>query len=238
MRIIITNILALFILLGCTSAPSTITKDRSSVGVDLESKSQALVIDVGQPGGDSNLGPLPKSDQDAQESSAKKIMPAIAIFIPDVQEIIPISLGIMRELAKNGIVPRIYAGVGVGAAIATAFAFNMSADEIEWELFSLERQGKNASRDKAQALLTPFLDKDLGQSFHVLAIPNNRGIWVKRGQIEKVTKMHLENIGKNVFRARVPRGKFGADLVFLLTTTKVGDQVAIIKDEIKNFAKK
>lgn len=238
MRIIITNILTLFILLGCTSTSNTVTKDRSSVGVDIESKSRALIIDVAESTGDSNLGPLPKNDQDAQESSVKKTMPAIAIFIPDAQEIIPISLGIMRELSKNGIVPRIYAGVGVGAAIATAFAFNMSADEIEWELFSLERQGKNAARDKAQALLTPFLDKDLGQSFHVLAIPNNKGIWVRRGQIEKVTKMHLENIGKNVLRARVPRGKFDADLVFLLTTKKVSEQVAIIKNEIKKFAKK
>lgn len=221
--------------MACTGVMHKGSGERPApLGVALQSEATKTseAIEVVETKGENQVGPqLPVDQLDQTKSISTE--PAIALLLPDNENIIPITLAIMRDLLKSGITPRIYAGAGLGASMATALAFNMSADEIEWELFALEREGIHGQKEKAKALLDRFSDKDLSQSFHVLVLPTNKGKWLTRGKIEEIARPHLESIGQGSWPVRIPNGNFGADVVLKVKSEEAKQQVANLKDRIQ-----
>lgn len=199
-----------------------------------DSKREPLEIDIKETDSNSQLGPIP-SEGTINNKKTQVLEPAIALVLPDGKDIIPATLAMVRKLSKAGITPRIYAGVGLGAAMATALAFNLTADEIEWELFSLERKGAHGEKDKATALVSRYFERDLSQSFHVLSIPNVKGIWYSRGNIEKMLTPHLETSGTGTWRIRTTPNNFGADLLLLISSDSADMQVSNLKEKIAKW---
>lgn len=207
------------------------------MGVALQNKESAQKIEVIETT-NNQIGPAPVEAKNDNDQGSRNVEPAIAIMLPDITDIIPISLSLMRNLSKAGIVPRIYTGAGLGAAMAVAMAFNLSADEIEWELFALEREGAHELIDKAKALVSRYEKNDLSQSFHVLVLPTVKGKWITRGKVENVMQAHLASVGQNKWPIRVPKGNFGADIVIKVDNANVDEYVLNLKEQIARWKEK
>lgn len=234
MKLIQTIIILLFVS-ACATGLRKKVDHASPLGVALQNEKQTTSdpIEVTETNQENQIGPQVLIEDQNEQSKNTNIEPAIALLLPDNEDIIPVTLAVVRDLHKSGITPRIYAGAGLGASMATALAFNMTADEIEWELFALEREGAHGQKEKAKALLDRFNEKDLSQSFHVLVLPTSKGKWLTRGKIEEVTKQHLESVGQGSWPVRIPSGNFGADVVLKIKSESPKQQVEHIKDRIQ-----
>tara|TARA_R110000868_G_scaffold132566_4_gene343749 strand:+ start:5949 stop:6680 length:732 start_codon:yes stop_codon:yes gene_type:complete len=220
---------------GCAMAPKKSGNAAMSVNeVSERAEREKVQIDIDDQLLKTQVGPAPH-DHLQSDPVKVKLEPAIALVLPSSSDIIPATLGLVRELSKNGITPRIYAGVGMGAVMATALAFNLSADEIEWELFSQERKGVQSERDKAQALINKFKDKDLSQSFHVVKIPSTKGVWFSRGNVQEMLNPHLGTDALDSWRLSVSSNKYNADIVWQITSDKAQKQVARLKEKIQSW---
>ena len=111
----------------------------------------------------------------------------------------------------------------------------MSADEIEWELFALERKGISDNREKAKQLLRNFWQKDLSQSFHVLIMPSQKGLWVSRGSVEEFINFHLDSSGKRKWPTGEIKNKIGADIVIEINPSKSDLEMTQLKENIDNW---
>src|SRR5690606_12027305 len=120
----IIKILIILTLYSCTTPSNKSVND--SMGVALQNKDSAQKIEVIETR-NNQIGPAPVEKKNDSEQSGRSVEPAIAIMLPDITDIIPISSSLMRNPSKTGIVPRIYTGAGPGAAMAVAMAFNLSA---------------------------------------------------------------------------------------------------------------
>lgn len=205
-----------------------------SVGSILNKKKSKTTLELEDSSSADDLGPI-SQDEDKNISQVKNNEPAIGLLLLDNEEIISRALSNSRLLSKNGIKPRIYAGVGFGAVVATALAFNMSADEIEWELFALERKGITDRNEKAKHLLKKHLEKDLSQSFHVLMMPSQKGIWVSRGLVKEFIDFHLDSSGKRKWPTSEIKNKIGADIVIEINPSKPAIEITSLKESIENW---
>lgn len=232
---LIQGIFILFFVVACTTLSKDSGTETAPLGVAIQNEKPKVhePIEVVETKNENQVGPQVLDDERSDQAKTIAIEPAIALLLPDNEDIIPVTLAIMRDLLKSGIIPRIYAGAGLGASIATALAFNMSADEIEWELFALEREGAHGQKEKAKALLDRFREQDLSQSFHVLVLPTSKGKWLTRGKIEEVTKSHLDSIGQGSWPVRIPSDNFGADVVLKIKSEDPKKQVINLKDRIQ-----
>ncbi len=202
-----------------------------SVGSILQNPTTKTNLKVEEADSSTQIGPKP-SEKIKDDSKNQIIEPAIALVILDDDEIINKTLKLSRLLNKNGITPRIYAGVGLGAIVATALAFNMSADEIEWELFAQERKGIKDKKEKAKSLLKKVIDKDIGQSFHVLALQNSKGIWKTRGKLNNAINFHLDSSGIRKWPIGEIKNKIGADIVIKVNPNEETSTIEEIEENI------
>ncbi len=205
-----------------------------SVGSILNKKRDKTKLELEESAPTNDLGPLPQN-ADKDFTKNKNNEPAIGVLLIDDEQIISRALSTSRLLSKNGVNPRIYAGVGFGAIVATALAFNMSADEIEWELFALERKGITDRNEKAKQLLKKIWEKDLSQSFHVLIMPSQKGLWVSRGSVKDFILFHLESSGKRKWPTGEIKNKIGADIVVEINPTKPALEIVSLKENIENW---
>lgn len=205
-----------------------------SVGPIIEKKQNNTKVELEQSSATKEHGPLPQSSE-SDYLKKKNNEPAIGLLLVDHDQIFSRALSSSRLLQKNGIKPRIYAGVGYGAVIAAALAFNMSADEIEWELFALEREGVKDNNEKASKLLKKIWNKDLSQSFHVLVVPSSKGLWVSRGAVKDLIGYHLENSSKQKWPIGEIKTKIGADVVIEVNPVKPTLEIATLKENIESW---
>ncbi len=205
-----------------------------SVGNIIDAKESKSKPQVEETGGNKEIGPAP-SENTKTISLSKAIEPAIALLLTDDEEIIISALKLSRMLNKNGITPRIYAGVGLGAVVAAALGFNMSADEIEWELFALERKGIVDKKEKAKSLLKKIITKDISQSFHVLTLPTAKGIWKTRGSLSEAVNFHLKNSGARKWPMSEIKNKIGADIVFEVNPSEKANTLENIQEAISQW---
>tara|TARA_R100000656_G_C3945071_1_gene127401 strand:+ start:459 stop:1190 length:732 start_codon:yes stop_codon:yes gene_type:complete len=210
------------------------TRAMSVSDIENQKQREKIEINIEEQNVKNQLGPIPHKTNESDEAKAK-LEPAIALVLPSTKDIIPETLSLMRELSKNGITPRIYAGVGMGAVMATALAFNLSADEIEWEIFSQEKKGVQSEREKAEALISRFKEKDLSQSFHVLKIPSTKGVWFSRGNVMEMLTPHLGTNAMDTWRVAKTSNKYNADIVWQLTADKARKQVEQLKVKIESW---
>ncbi|PIP91089.1 MAG: hypothetical protein COW01_01330 [Bdellovibrionales bacterium CG12_big_fil_rev_8_21_14_0_65_38_15] len=234
---IIYFILLFTLAVACSFVSQETIKDKNSamsVGSILNKKNSKTTLELEDSTASKELGPLPK-DGDSDVAKIKNNEPAIGLLIVDDEQVISNALSKSRLLNKNGIKPRIYAGVGFGAVIATALAFNMSADEIEWELFALERKGVTDRNEKVMQLLKKFWEKDLSQSFHVLIMPSQKGIWVSRGSVRDFINFHLDSSGKRKWPTSEIKNKIGADIVIEINPAKPALEIVSLKESIQNW---
>ena len=182
------------------------------------------------------MGPVPK-ENDYQVSNERIKEPVLALVYPDDENSIVNAIKLQRELRKIRIQPRVYAGVGIGVVAATAFAFDMTPDEIEWELFALEREGIHKLDAKAKKVIEKYNNKDISQSFHVLNIQTSKGVWVKRGKIDRLVIPHIDRKSEDKWELRVPLNKFDADIIHVVDGLDALEHVEVILKKIKEFKK-
>jgi len=228
------TLILLTLLMSCTM--SRHKSSSQSFGVDLENEQQRQAPSVENSSQKQVIGPNPTigSENNVQAQSKE---PVLALVYPDQENVLINAIKLQRELRKIRIQPRVFAGVGLGAAIATAFSFDMTPDEIEWELFALERKGAHRIEEKAAKLIEAFEKKDISQSFHVLNVQTAKGVWVKRGLIYKILAPHLKNKDVEKWELRVPLNKFDADIVHVVDQRDTKEQIEIIKKQIEDFRK-
>lgn|GEM_PF-5153787 len=207
------QLLSLTILVSCSSQANKSKKSQddhlSDSSVSLERDfgfSQSPRPELERKAGEGIYGPVPgeKVDDFEYATKATKLIPVTGLYLGPGLMRSSLHVNVLKALKYHGIQVHVISGMGLGAALATMFAFGLTPDLIEWRIFrftnaveGLRPLSKRWKESLDQILLEGLAEKKIEQANITLAIPlfdtkTSEVILVTRGNVRTLIEKQFE----------------------------------------------
>lgn len=216
-------VLSLLVLLSCATQDQGQNKLKtdplSNSSVNLEhdyTLSPGAKPELEQKNSEGVYGPVPGYEMDDFEYATKqtKIIPVVGLYLGAGLMRASLHVNVLKALEYHAIQVHMISGMGVGAALATMYAFGLTPDFIEWRVFKFTKavEGLRPLSEKwknklNEILLEGLMDKRIEQANMMLALPlydqkTSEVVLVTRGTVEQLIEKQFE------FSPKATSGKY------------------------------